>query len=59
MIKKEANRIDCVKMKRSAQEQLWNELKPTSVQDYLAKLQNHIEASSWWNEAKKNAKIIL
>lgn len=48
--------IDCVAMKHRIQEQLWDELKPISVDDYFKKLRKKTAECSLWQEAIKRDK---
>jgi len=40
--------FDCVEMKRNIQNQLHQELKPTSIDDYYQKLSEHAKKSKQW-----------
>lgn len=49
--------FDCVKMKHDIQEQLYNELAPTSTKDYFDKLiQRGRQSKLWYDLSRKNKK---
>lgn len=48
--------INCVTMKHRIQEQLWDELKPTSISDYFKKLRKKTAECNLWLEALKKDK---
>jgi len=45
--------IDCIAMKHRIQEQIWDELQPTSTADYFKKLRKKMADCKLWQEAIK------
>ena len=48
-------KFDCVKMKHDIQEQLYEELAPTSTEDYVDKLIGQARQSKLWLELSKKS----
>jgi len=48
--------FDCVKMKHDIQRQLYEELNPTSMDDYYLKLSEYAKKSKLWQEFQARSK---
>jgi hypothetical protein len=54
--KKESLYIDCIAMKHHIQNQIWDELKPLSTEDYFKKLQKRIDNSKFAQQIIKRSR---